>query len=56
MVSFQSENRQLQQENERLTSLTLSSEPRELLAENEALKTQVAHLESALQVALYCIQ
>ncbi|XP_071514163.1 protein fantom-like isoform X2 [Panulirus ornatus] len=46
---IQNENEQLKRENERLTTLNLSFEQRGLSTENESLKAQIAHLESALQ-------
>ncbi|XP_069942039.1 protein fantom isoform X9 [Cherax quadricarinatus] len=46
---LQKENEQLQKENEQLTILNKNIEQRGLAAENESLKTQIAHLESALQ-------
>ncbi|MPC14131.1 Cytochrome c oxidase assembly protein COX15 [Portunus trituberculatus] len=47
---YEKENHQLKSENERLTTLNLNFEQKGLARENERLKAQIAHLESALQV------
>lgn len=47
---FQKENNQLRSENEHLATLNLNFEQKGLARENERLKAQIAHLESALQV------
>ncbi|XP_063876362.1 protein fantom-like isoform X3 [Scylla paramamosain] len=46
---YEKENHQFKSENERLTTLNLNFEQKGLARENERLKAQIAHLESALQ-------
>ncbi|XP_069183778.1 protein fantom isoform X2 [Procambarus clarkii] len=48
-IVLEKENGQLQKENEQLATINRNFEHQQLAAENETLKTQIAHLESALQ-------